>query len=568
MNDIKNTAKEIRATLKKEFPATKFSVTIKRFSMGESVETSWTDGPTRPQVDALIGGYGDTRYRFINTSRKHSIEFADKVIKVWKEQNLEYAHLVVTSKGEVNCYSLEVSDSEFDTNNNILQSCSDSVYKLLRNSTLETLSLATPPKNADCEPQSVSAPEPEKTAEVVIAETVSQSTEVSVTITRIDGKTLEQYADETLATVTVTGWAQAESVVQDWASTVSGSFDTCDVTINFPGEQAFKSYKTSYNIEPFDAVQPKLLKHVKMELQFIAGQHPDDMEDDHYEAWKAYYQPADVTKVAEVNYLLETFIYPAITTLTSEFEFTVSEGSTCSHPEFNVIHAPTGYDFKVWKSATQGCWVNTIYTLTEDRGYSYEYGFTTPQFAAANAVKRIKRIDQLQSSCVDLSKTDALEIERQQVYAQYITSWQEADALEAKLAVKRKESQELGKKLEEVKAKIEAKRLEKARANRPPKASEITLTRVEGPSSLCRKPVVVTTFAAADKVLRQWARTAPDDGAYDKCDITLNLATGSVHKTRFDLTRAHVFGSQLQEQLEKQLNTKLSSSDTSVWCKC
>jgi hypothetical protein len=166
--DIKDIVKEIRTILKSAFPV-KFGVTIKRFSMGESIEVSWTDGPTRTQVDELIGKYGIKGSRFISTTRKHTIEFADKVVKTWKEQNPEYAHFVVTSQGEVNCYSLNVSDSEFDTNNNILQFCSDSVYKLLQNSTLESLSLAIP-KNTDSEPEAVSAPELELVE--VLAETV------------------------------------------------------------------------------------------------------------------------------------------------------------------------------------------------------------------------------------------------------------------------------------------------------------------------------------------------------------------------------------------------------------
>ena len=171
----------------------------------------------------------------------------------------------------------------------------------------------------------------------------------------------------------------------------------------------------------------------------------------------------------------------------------------------------------------------------------------------------------------DALEADALEAERKQAYAQYTVSWQEMDALEAKLTAKRKESKELGEKLEEIKAKIESKRLEKARAITPPKVNKITLTRAEGTNSECKEPVTVKvkTFAAADKVLRQWARTAPDDGAYDKCDITLNLASGNIHKTRFDLMRSYLdnFSSNhLQEQLEKQFNTKLSSSDASIWC--
>lgn len=156
--DITQVAKEIRSILKANFPGTKFSVKSSRFSMGESVDATWTDGPTRSQVDALIGGYGDTRYRFIKTSRKHSIEFANKAVKVWQWQHPEYAHLIITCKGESNCYGIETT--EFNGCDNI-QDCEDSIYKFLRNSTLESLSLATLPEITDCEPEAVSAPESE-----------------------------------------------------------------------------------------------------------------------------------------------------------------------------------------------------------------------------------------------------------------------------------------------------------------------------------------------------------------------------------------------------------------------
>ena len=324
--DIKGIAKSIRTVLKSVFPATKFSVTISRFSMGESVDVSWMDGPTKTQVNDLIS-VPCTPLQFINMDRVQSMELAIKAVAAWKVQNSEYAHLVITCKGEEEYYGIELDG--FDGNLGI-EFCEDSINEFIRNASLPS-----------------------------------------------------------------------------------------------------------------------------------------------------------------VNFIL------------------------------------------------------------------------------ANATKRERVLTpQPQPSQLDTLEVDVLEAERKQVYAQYIASWQEADALEAKLTAKRKESQELGEKLEEIKAKIESKRLEKVRAIAPPKVNEITLTRAEDPSLECRKPVTVKvkTFAAADKVLRQWVRTAPDDGAFEKCDISLNLVSGNIHKTRFDLMRSHVFGSQLQQQLEEQLNTKLSSSDTSIWC--
>jgi hypothetical protein len=50
-------AKNIRIELKNAFPGVKFSVKSSRFSMGDSIDVSWTDGPIAAQVDAIIGRY-------------------------------------------------------------------------------------------------------------------------------------------------------------------------------------------------------------------------------------------------------------------------------------------------------------------------------------------------------------------------------------------------------------------------------------------------------------------------------------------------------------------------------
>ncbi len=64
-------AKNLRAMLKRAFPATKFSVTTERFSMGNSLTVAWTDGPAGAAVDAIaqqfsagnFDGYDDC-YRY------------------------------------------------------------------------------------------------------------------------------------------------------------------------------------------------------------------------------------------------------------------------------------------------------------------------------------------------------------------------------------------------------------------------------------------------------------------------------------------------------------------------
>jgi hypothetical protein len=50
-------AKEIRNILKVKFPETKFSVRSDSFSMGDSVNVSYTDGPTTDAVESEISQY-------------------------------------------------------------------------------------------------------------------------------------------------------------------------------------------------------------------------------------------------------------------------------------------------------------------------------------------------------------------------------------------------------------------------------------------------------------------------------------------------------------------------------
>ncbi len=52
-----DTAKLIRAQLKKHFPKTKFSVQSKTYSGGASITVKWTDGPTSKLVESVIGAY-------------------------------------------------------------------------------------------------------------------------------------------------------------------------------------------------------------------------------------------------------------------------------------------------------------------------------------------------------------------------------------------------------------------------------------------------------------------------------------------------------------------------------
>lgn len=52
-----NTAKLVRAALRESFPGVKFSVRSSTYSGGASIDVRWTDGPTGPQVDAILGRF-------------------------------------------------------------------------------------------------------------------------------------------------------------------------------------------------------------------------------------------------------------------------------------------------------------------------------------------------------------------------------------------------------------------------------------------------------------------------------------------------------------------------------
>jgi hypothetical protein len=50
-------AKLIRQELKQQFPITKFSVTSKSYSGGNSIDVDWVDGPTTKAVETIINKY-------------------------------------------------------------------------------------------------------------------------------------------------------------------------------------------------------------------------------------------------------------------------------------------------------------------------------------------------------------------------------------------------------------------------------------------------------------------------------------------------------------------------------
>lgn len=57
VDSLNAAAKNMRIELKAAFPSIKFSVKSRRFSGGDAIDVSWTDGPVTAQVDEIIDRY-------------------------------------------------------------------------------------------------------------------------------------------------------------------------------------------------------------------------------------------------------------------------------------------------------------------------------------------------------------------------------------------------------------------------------------------------------------------------------------------------------------------------------
>ncbi|MGH3352332.1 MAG: LPD29 domain-containing protein [Nocardioides sp.] len=60
--DVKETAAELRQTLREEFPGVKFSVRMARGSAYGWLDCAWTDGPTTSQVLPILGRFEGSRF--------------------------------------------------------------------------------------------------------------------------------------------------------------------------------------------------------------------------------------------------------------------------------------------------------------------------------------------------------------------------------------------------------------------------------------------------------------------------------------------------------------------------
>lgn len=66
------TASAIRTELKNKFPNTKFRVRSESFSMGNSVDIEWTDGPTYDMIDEITRKYQYGHFDGMTDMYEHS----------------------------------------------------------------------------------------------------------------------------------------------------------------------------------------------------------------------------------------------------------------------------------------------------------------------------------------------------------------------------------------------------------------------------------------------------------------------------------------------------------------
>lgn len=77
------------------------------------------------------------------------------------------------------------------------------------------------------------------------------------------------------------------------------------------------------------------------------------------------------------------------------------------------------------------------------------------------------------------------------------------------------------------------------------KVKEIRIRRAEGFHHETKDTYRFSSFTAADVCLRRMARTAPEDGSYNKTDFWVVYANGYQYSGRFDLKREHQAGANL-----------------------
>jgi hypothetical protein len=68
--DVTDTAKRLRGTLKERFPGVKFSVRCERFAGGTSIDVDWIDGPTEGAVEAITDTFRSSYFDGMDDSTR------------------------------------------------------------------------------------------------------------------------------------------------------------------------------------------------------------------------------------------------------------------------------------------------------------------------------------------------------------------------------------------------------------------------------------------------------------------------------------------------------------------
>lgn len=78
---VTDTAKLVRADLKKHFPGVRFSVRSSKYAGGASLDIRWTDGPTLREVDDVVQRYaGATFDGMTDSTTYHDAELDGRVV--------------------------------------------------------------------------------------------------------------------------------------------------------------------------------------------------------------------------------------------------------------------------------------------------------------------------------------------------------------------------------------------------------------------------------------------------------------------------------------------------------
>ena len=252
--DIKDIAKEIRAVLKSTFPATKFSVTISRFSQGSSADISWTDGPTKTQVNDLISKYG-TRSQFINTDR--AILAATLEVKTTPKVKAAETPAPQPESQPSQPDALEVL-TETAPNNQVSELEAEllNIQELLKSTRKLANTLESEVYRLTIQITAVNLTQLANKAEIK-----------QIILTRDEGTIAESGT-----TVTTNGWLKAERILKQWAATISSPIrvDKCRIVFEFADGESFRL--NSFELMQKHRFGVNLAQELLTELQHMAGE--------------------------------------------------------------------------------------------------------------------------------------------------------------------------------------------------------------------------------------------------------------------------------------------------------